>query len=156
MLRTCPFVLSNQWGLWSLYGPDSVFFWSNLLIICARGLMALLISHAPTQIIWVWAVERHSQKISGVSCLLKTSKREAFMRRQRWVARVAIKLKISFQSESYPEGSSQDVVLFFALLCLFSLKEKNDLQTMSHSYLHASVRKSMIPFSLLRALQGWV
>lgn len=34
LLRTCPFVLSNQWGLWSLYGPDSVFsgliYWSSV------------------------------------------------------------------------------------------------------------------------------
>lgn len=34
LLCTCPFVLSNQWGLWSLYGPDSVFsgliYWSSM------------------------------------------------------------------------------------------------------------------------------
>lgn len=78
-MRTCPFVLSNQWALWSLYGPNSVFsgliYWS---CVC-QGPRTLLISHAATEMVCVWAVERHLEKISGVSCQLKSSKREAFM-----------------------------------------------------------------------------
>lgn len=90
--------------------------------------MALLLSHAPTQIIWVWAVERHLQKISGVSCLLKSSKREAFMPRKDEYP-VTIKVRFNFKVSNTQKAcfAVHKMFYYFCFIVPFLLKKKKNI-----------------------------
>lgn len=112
LLRTCPFVLSNQWTLWSLYGPDSVFsaliYWSSVPV--AQG--SAHKSRANTDHL------RSScgQKISGVSCLLKSSKREAFMLRKDEypvTIKIGFHFKVRLRRLAFAVHKSFDYVLLY-------------------------------------------
>lgn len=80
LLCTGPFVLYNQWVLWSLYGPDSVspglIYWSS--VPGAHG--SANNSHACTHHVGTSCVEAFT---AGIRCLITT--RKVIHESERWV-----------------------------------------------------------------------